>query len=310
MTFIELAERVVREENRPLTPEEIWQVACAKQYDTAVGSQGMTPWASIGAQIFVRIKSDPTTIWMRVGKRPTRFYLKALNVSGQYSTQTLVPAQPALPPISAATTRYLERDLHPILAYFAFHNLRAYCKTINHTRSKKDEFGEWVHPDLVGVYYPLDDWEDEVVELSRVIGSVSLRLYSFELKRDLSFSNLREAFFQSVSNSSWANEGYLVAADISQDEDFQSELQRLSTSFGIGIIQLSPEDPDSSRILYPAKQRESLDWDAINKLTLNPDFLAFLDRVKRDLTSKEIRMERYDTIIEADSLKKMFVKNI
>ncbi len=310
MTFLELAEKVVREENRPLTPEEIWQIAHAKQYDTEVGSQGKTPWASIGAQLYVSVKIDPTSQWMRVGKRPSRFYLKSLNTSGQYSTSAFVSTQTAIPTVSSVAPRYIEKDLHCLLAYFAFHNLRAYCKTIIHSRSKKDEFGEWVHPDMVGVYYPLDDWEDAVVELSRVIGSVSLRLFSFELKRDLNFSNLREAFFQSVSNSSWANEGYLAAAEISQDDEFQSELQRLSTSFGIGIIQLSPDDPDSSKILYPAKQKEYLDWETINKLTLNSDFLEFLDRVKRDLTSKEIRMERYDAVMEADALKKAFAKEV
>ena len=65
----------------------------------------------------------------------------------------------------------------------------------------------------------------------------------WSLKKRLSFSNLREAFFQAVSNSSWANEGYLVAADISTDEDFQAELHRLSASFGIAIIQLDIEQP-------------------------------------------------------------------
>jgi hypothetical protein len=67
-------------------------------------------------------------------------------------------------------------------------------------------------------------------------------VFSFELKKSLSFGNLREAFFQAVSNSSWANEGYLVAAEISQDEDFLSELRRLSSSFGIGVVQLADSD--------------------------------------------------------------------
>ena len=309
MTFLELAEKIVREENRPLTPEEIWQIACAKQYDAAVGSQGKTPWSSIGAQLYVSVKTDSKSQWMRVGKRPSRFYLKELNTSGQYSATTSVTVRPASPVVSVVE-RYLEKDLHCLLTYFAFHNLRAYCKTIIHSKSRKDEFGEWVHPDMVGVYYPLDDWEDVVVELNRVIGSVSVRLFSFELKRDLNFSNLREAFFQSVSNSSWANEGYVVAAEISQDEEFQSELQRLSTSFGIGVIQLSPDDPDSSKIIYPAKQKEYLDWETINKLTLNADFSEFLDRVKKDLTGKEIRMERYDKVLEADAIKKSFTRGI
>jgi hypothetical protein len=246
MTFLELAEKVVREDKKPMTPEEIWQIAQVKGYDVAVGTQGKTPWASIGAQLYMSVKSDPGSIWIRVGRRPTRFFLKELNTGGQFA---VFPSPASNRPATAAQTTsegFLERDLHPILAYFAFHNLKAYCRTINHLRSDKKEFGEWVHPDMVGVYFPLEDWVPEVVEFSSTIGSISLKLFSFELKRELTFGNLREAFFQTVSNSSWANEGYLAAARVSQDEEFQVELQRLSSSFGIGIIELSIDDPDSS----------------------------------------------------------------
>jgi hypothetical protein len=301
MTFLELAEKVVREERRPLTPEEIWQIATAKNYDTAVGTQGKTPWASIGAQLYMSVKIDPRSKWIRSGRRPTRFILKEVTLTEpEPAVKPTVPVLPVNP--VTMSENLLEKDLHPLLAYFAFQNLKAYCRTINHSRSDKKEFGEWVHPDLVGVYFPLEDWEPEVVEFSGAIGSISLKLFSFELKRELSFSNLREAFFQTVSNSSWANEGYLAAARISQEEDFQLELQRLSSSFGIGIIELALGDPDSSRVLFPARQREYLDWDTINKLTLNKDFVEFVGRVKRDLTSKEIRKERYDAILTADVL--------
>ncbi|MCR4081861.1 hypothetical protein [Providencia stuartii] len=38
-------------------------------------------------------------------------------------------------------------------------------------------------------------------------------------------SNVREVFFQTLSNSSWANVGYLVAAEITGDETLK-ELTR------------------------------------------------------------------------------------
>lgn len=291
-----------------MTPEEIWQAALAKGDDIAVGSLGKTPWASIGAQLYMNVKSAPNSIWMRIGRRPTRFILKALNTGGQFAAFPPPSPSQLTPAPAPVSDGYLEKDLHPVLAYFAFHNLKAYCRTINHLRSDKKEFGEWVHPDMVGVYFPLEDWAPEVVEFSSSIGSISLRLFSFELKRELGFGNLREAFFQAVSNSSWANEGYLVAARVSQDEEFQVELQRLSSSFGIGIIELSVDDPDSSRVLYPAKQKEYLDWENMNKLTLNQDFIEFLGRVKRDLSSKEIRKERYDAILTSEALIQKFNK--
>lgn len=113
---------------------------------------------------------------------------------------------------------------------------------------------------MVGCYFPLGDWKQEVYELSSSIGSISVRLLSFELKRALGFGNLRESFFQTVSNSSWANESYLVAVEVSEEEEFRKELSRLSTSFGIGVIKLCLGDPHSSEIIFPAKYREALDW--------------------------------------------------
>jgi hypothetical protein len=118
----------------------------------------------------------------------------------------------------------------------------------------------------------------------------------------LTFANLREAFFQTVSNSTWANESYLVAAQIQNDEEFVDELKRLSGSFGIGIIKLNIDDPDSSEIMLPGKIKEYLDWDTINKLTMNPDFKEFIKRIKTDIQSKEVRKEKYDKVLDKEVL--------
>ncbi|MFH0983062.1 MAG: hypothetical protein V2A79_16205 [Planctomycetota bacterium] len=118
------------------------------------------------------------------------------------------------------------------------------------------------------------------------------------MKRSLTKGNYREAYFQAVSNSSWAHEGYLVAADILQDDDFLAEIERLASSFGIGIIHLDPSDVDSSTILYPARSRDSLDWDTINKLCeQNEDFAKFIQDVKIDFGSKRVHRAEYDEVI-------------
>jgi len=228
--------------------------------------------------------------------RPARYYLKTLARERQpaeleqaASAETTVPEQ----------YDYKESQLHPYLAHFVHVQFNAYSKTIRHATSKKTEFGEWVHPDMIAVYYP--DWREEVLNLSQLIG-FAVKLYSFEIKKALSFSNLRESFFQAVSNSSFAHEGYLVAADILTDEDFRSELRRLSASFGIGIIELDIEDPDSSHVLVPARERDALDWDALNKVAMNKDMQDLLKRIKNDLTTKEIRKEEYDKIFLREEL--------
>ena len=85
--------------------------------------------------------------------------------------------------------------------------MRLYTKTIFHEKSKKKDKGanEWLHSDIVGFFLPLKDWEQQVLDFSNGTGSAPVRLYSFEMKKEIDFSNIRSAFFQTVSNSSWAN---------------------------------------------------------------------------------------------------------
>jgi len=141
------------------------------------------------------------------------------------------------------------------------------------------------------------------LDISKDIGSTGIKLFSYELKKELNFGNLRESYFQAVSNSSWANEGYLVASDIDQDEEFQQEIKRLNNSFGIGLIRLDVENPDSSEIIYPSRQKDIADIETINKIAqINPNFRDFLKRIKSDLYSREIRKEKYDKIYDPEYL--------
>lgn len=301
MTFLELAERVLKEEKRPLTANEIWTFATEKGYDKQLNSEGKTPWATLGAQIYVNAKDNPKSPFAQTDSRPKKFYLKSQATQLDLS-ETAVSKE--LTVTKKNRFDFLEKDLHPYLTYYAYYHLHCYTKTISHSQSSKREFGEWVHPDIVGCYFPLDDWKQEVYELSSSIGNISIRLLSFELKRELSFGNLRESFFQTVSNSSWANESYLVAAEVSEEEEFRSELSRLSTSFGIGVIKLNLADAHSSEIIFPAKYREALDWETINKLTMNSDFKEFISTVKIDITSKKIHKKEYDQVLDIETLKR------
>ena len=300
LTFIELAKRVLQEEKRALSPEEIWKIATSKGYDKQLRSVGKTPWATIGAQLYVNLRDKNDTPFVRVGTRPARFHLRQLLSVAEL--QQLEQTAQENDQKEEKEPEFIERDLHPFLAYYANLYLRAYTRTIQHSRSEKKEYGEWIHPDMVGCYFPLEDWKPEVMEFGSLIGNPAIKLFSFEIKKKLGFGNLRESFFQTVSNSSWANEAYLVAADIATDEDFRSELKRLSNSFGIGVIRLNPDDPDSSEVVFPARTRENLDWEAMNKLTMNSDFREFLKRVKNDMANKEIIQEKYDKVFELDEL--------
>jgi hypothetical protein len=264
-------------------------------------SRGKTPAATLGARLYIEVRDNPTSKFTTIGKRPKRFMLKGRDYKvdlKKYSDDKIEEKE------DFQQLNYLEKDLHDFLTYFVSSHLKCFTKTINHSKSTKKQFGEWVHPDMVGCVFPIEEWDEEVFNLSTTIGNTSIKLLSFELKQTLSLSSLRENFFQTVSNSSWANEGYLVAAEISQDEDFLNELKRLSTSFGIGIIRLDVEDPNASEIILPAREKDLLDWDTINKLTMNKDFKEFLKRIRIDLQSKEIRKEMYDRILSETELGK------
>jgi hypothetical protein len=211
---------------------------------------------------------------------------------------------------------YSERDLHPILSYFVNRSVKLglaksiYTKTIFHEEGRKTGYSEWVYPDLVGFYLPIRDWERPIIEFNNITEQNLVRLFSFELKKCLNKGNYRSSFFQAVSNSSWAHEGYLVCAQLQEDdEELLLELERLSQSFGIGIINLNIKDFNSGKVMFQAKPKENLDWHTMNKLCHeNPGYKDFIEHVKRDFESKTIYKQDYDDIPKDDEIENYIKK--
>lgn len=290
-TFKQLAAHVLEQAGAPLTADAIWQEAVALGLDKRLRSVGKTPPATLYSDLH-RDTQTGGSDFIRVGSRPRRYWLKA---RGTPLDQLDVTA-----PTPKKAANLVERDLHPLLAWFADTQMSGVLvQTIFHEKSKKKSFGEWVHPDLVGVLFPrraLDT--DCALGLSAALAAPLCRIYSFELKLRVDFGNLREAFFQAVSNSSWANEGYLVAAEFDDSPEFLDELERLCAAFRIGIIELSPQDPLSADTLIPATARPELDWATIDKLAeMNPDFARFIKNVSDDLKT-DIHPKEYDSVPE------------
>ncbi|WP_246204210.1 HTH domain-containing protein [Pallidibacillus pasinlerensis] len=246
-----------------MTIDEIWEYAKEKNYDYLVGTKGKTPWNTLGARIYVDIRDNHNSPFIKIDSKPRKFFLKEF----QQKTDIEKEEQEIVVP---QRTFYTERDLHPFLTYYAKTYLNVYCKIIYYEKSFKRTYNQWLHPDIVGVNFPIGEWENDVIDLGITLSGQLTRLYSFDLKKEITFSNLRESYFQAVSNSSWANEGYLVTAKLLNDEEFHSELRRLTSAFGIGIIKLDIEDPDASEILYPAIYKTDIDWETVNKLSRKP----------------------------------------
>lgn len=57
-------------------------------------------------------------------------------------------------------------------------------------------------PGLVSAYLPFDDLDRDTIELAKNTGIETITVYSFDMKKDMTGSNVREYYFQAVSNSS------------------------------------------------------------------------------------------------------------
>jgi hypothetical protein len=189
---------------------------------------------------------------------------------------------------------YEERDLHKLLSSY-LKNTDIFSKTIFHEQSNgKDSNQIWTHPDMVGIKF-LNLQNSASQNFIKTINKIdTIKLYAYELKREINNDNeLKKAYFQAVSNSSWANYGYLVAFEISNS--LSEEMGRLNQSFGIGIIELNA-NPFRSKILYPAKYKE-LDFKTIDKLcNMNPEFEKFIENIENLITTDK---RNYELVKEA-----------
>lgn len=305
MNFLELAEQVIKTVNSPLTVNEMWEKALELGLDVQLNKKGKTPWATLGARLYVSVRDDQNSPFQPIGKRPTRFGLKNVKY------QSIEPVHELSDTTQVSKLeKFHERDLHPLFVKFAdayFHFRGAKLKTIFHENSTKAKKGynKWIHPDIVGVYFSfndkLSDYEKVIINFQKDFSLTSIKLFSFEVKIRLTISNLREYYFQAVSNSSWANEGYLVALKI--DDEVIEEARRLANSFGIGLIKIDIENIEEGEIIVPARFKKELDVDAMDRLAgENKDFAVFLQNIMDDNKIGKIN-SKYDQVFDDSSYK-------
>ncbi len=179
---------------------------------------------------------------------------------------------------------FTEHELYPKLIEFLRAEYSAKGARIDESKAsnKRGKGGnKWLYPDVVAVDALTKNLNVEVVEALKHSGEQRARLWSFEVKKLLNKSNVREAYFQTVSNSSWANFGYLVAARI-EGADAIKELQMLYAVHGIGLIELEPESPTESIVRIPAREKPNIEWTMCSRLAdENSDFQDFMKRVRK-----------------------------
>jgi hypothetical protein len=184
-----------------------------------------------------------------------------------------------------------ENDLYPKLCQFLYGELQVRAKRIDE-KTSSNRYGKsgnhWIHPDVVGLEDLASDWDPSVRDCVGKTSDKRARLWSFEVKLLVNRANLRECFFQAVSNSSWANFGYLVADEIIGQGTLE-ELRMLSAAHGIGLIRLDFENPSDSQIIIPASERRDVNWGAASRLSSeNGSFKGFLQIVRRFHENGEI----------------------
>ncbi len=313
MIYRELAKKVLEQAEGPLSVKEIFEKACEMGLDKECNRGKILPH-SLGSTL----SQDKKQFYViNREEEPFRYWLKSRE--REFPPQETSNAEDDEQSECSGTAKkqknsFHERDLHPLLVKFLSEdlNFKLLCKTIRHGECKKGKGGQnkWNYPDIVGVYFPYNKYKGETLKFLHHTGQEKHKLFSFELKKELSFSNLKESYFQAVSNSTWANEGYLVVKNIK--EDVLDELRRFSQSFGIGVIKMESEI-SNSKILLPAKERE-IDIPTLNMLVEQSpgDFKPFMEKINKQIEKgldTAVDMENFfDEVLDDEAMQEHIEK--
>ena len=216
--------------------------------------EAKTPGSTISALLGDFIRNGDTRV-KRIKETGGTFSYYLTKNEQNISIETLVPTTLPEPKKTTKLNSYDERDLHMLLNSY-LKNTDIYSKTIFHEQSlnSKDNHQKWIHPDMVGIRFLNLQTKASQNFLKSINRVDTFKMTSYEVKKEINSDyELKKCFFQAVSNSSWANYGYLVAFEIS--DSLHEEMERLNQSFGIGIIELRA-NPYESKTLFPAQYKD------------------------------------------------------
>lgn len=225
--------------------------------------------------------------------RPRKYYWTAKTEQAEAEE-----SDASIPTTATRDAEPSEAELYPKLTAFLWSELNVHSRRIDEKRSanRRGPHGNrWLYPDMVGMKDLTADWVQEVKDCVSQVAARKATLWSFEVKLLLNRSNVRESFFQAVSNSAWANFAYLVAGVVEGSETL-SELRMLSALHGVGVIQLDAQNPSESQIIIPARERTDVDWDNCNRLAEeNRDFLEVVRFVRQFHQTGDPRARDWDS---------------
>lgn len=270
MTIKEAILKALDEVNQPLTYQDVTKYILD---NNLYEGTGLTLDSTISAQLGDFIRKNDTRIGRIKEGRSYYYYLTKNEVQNE-----TVEIKEKVEVKRNNKADFSERDLHPLFVSY-LKSKGIYAKTILHEESKnsKDDTQKWAHPDIVGVKFAKFKSEASIKLLKTFEKKDSCEIISYELKKEInSDTELKKCYFQAVSNSSWANRGYLVAFEIG--DHLKEEMERLNKAFGIGVIKLHA-NPFESQILFQSSYRD-LDYQTIDKLChINMKYKEFIEQI-------------------------------
>jgi len=284
---------------------ETYPAACQEKKSNSRGDYIKTD-ADLVQQLVAEISSQRPRLQKRHPElkttegRPRKYYYSTISDVAEVAA---AEGNATIPTVDNNQAKLGEHAMYPLLSLYLWEEFGVYSKRIDEKRSsnKRGPNGNrWLYPDLVGMEDLGAEWHQEVRDCVNQYSDKRTKLWSFEAKLLINRSNVRECFFQAVSNSSWANFGYLVAAEIG-GQDTLKELRMLFAAHGIGLIVLDADNPADSQVLIPARERDAIDWDMANRLaTENRDFLDYVKLVKQFYQTGEARLADWDVPKEGE----------
>ncbi len=170
--------------------------------------------------------------------------------------------------------------------------LKIESEKFDHTKALKEKKGinHWRYPDIIGIR-KRNYLENGILKIADLTGQKYYpEIWSFEVKIDLLKGNMRNYFFQCLSNSGWANRRYVVVVtDLKQrtkiEDEVIAEFRKLSLRYHVGLIQITSmnttlSEEGSSSILVDCP-RQDLDLEIMNDLCISlPEFKDWLESLE------------------------------
>ena len=108
-SYLDFAEEILAKSEKPLTYQDIWQKGEELNFVSRLDISGKTPWASLGSRLFVDVKNNPNSRFIKVGKNPARFFLTSRNA--EISPDIIQKIEIAESKIKTEETSFNERDI-------------------------------------------------------------------------------------------------------------------------------------------------------------------------------------------------------